>query len=145
MITVGEIVRNARLEANISIRKLSRLSNISDTAIRAIEADKRKYSQYYTIKELANHIPINLEEYKELLLADLNAEREDTIGLKIKKARLSKGITLEELSIKSGISLKQLHNIETNKTKKPRYKTLIKLSKIIPLTPEEYVREIYKK
>ena len=60
------------------------------------------------------------------------------LGTKVKTLRTSKGLSQEELAQQAGISLRTVQRIENDETE-PRGDTLIRLSAVLNITPEELV------
>lgn len=64
------------------------------------------------------------------------ARKAKTFGDALKQARLSRDLTQDLLSIKTGIAAKQISNFETG-TRKPAYDNLQKLRKALGCSWEE--------
>lgn len=62
------------------------------------------------------------------------------IGEKVKNARIKVNLSQIELASLSGISNDQLINIENGRTKKPHFKTLVRLSPYLNLDLAELKR-----
>lgn len=55
----------------------------------------------------------------------------------IRRARVDKGWSAGTLAEKSGISVEQIRNIESGRTRNPRAETLHKLAKVLRVKPSE--------
>jgi len=60
--TLGEILRQARLEAGLSMRDLERLTGMSSAALSQIETGTRRDPGFRTVLQIARGIRISMEE-----------------------------------------------------------------------------------
>lgn len=60
-----------------------------------------------------------------------------TFGKKLKVLRTARGLTLQELSKRSGVCVMALSKLERDINKKPRSSTVNKLSKSLEISVEE--------
>lgn len=130
MQAIGENLKNARIEAKLSQKQLANLSGISRRQICNIENGKTQNPNLKTL--------ICLSAYLNLDLAELNDAKD--LGVLIISARIKANLSQIELATISGVSNNQLINIENGKTKKPHFKTLIRLSSHLDLDLEELKR-----
>lgn len=68
----------------------------------------------------------------------------NTIGSKIKKLRLEKDLTQEELAVKAGIPYATLIKIENDSVKNPTINTLQKLAQALEVSVDELLIKIKK-
>lgn len=69
----------------------------------------------------------------------------NTIGSKIKKLRLEKDMTQEELAVKAGIPYATLIKIENDSVKNPTINTLQKLAQALEVSVDELLIKISNK
>lgn len=72
---VGELVRKARIEHNLSARELARLCNISHTEINNIESGKRIRPSLFILKSFEKYLGLNFRN-----LAKMSGYTERTIS-----------------------------------------------------------------
>jgi len=72
---VGELVRKARIEHNLSARELARLCNVSHTEINNIENGKRIRPSLFTLKSFEKYLGLNFRN-----LAKISGYTERTIS-----------------------------------------------------------------
>lgn len=53
----------------------------------------------------------------------------------LRRARIDARLSIEELSIKAGVSADQIRNIETGRVENPRASTLAKLADVLTVEP----------
>jgi len=63
------------------------------------------------------------------------------LGEKIKKLRKNYGMTIKDLSDKSGVGQSTISEIETGKVKNPKSETLSKLAKALNVTVDSLLAE----
>lgn len=61
--TRGEYMRRARRNAELTIKQLAALSDVSANAIGGLERGKRISGQYMTIEVLADALGLSIDEY----------------------------------------------------------------------------------
>lgn len=122
--TPGARIRNARLRKNMSIADLAKAARLSERTISDIENDKHTPSPR-TIKSIA--AALNLPIYHA---GGYDLLPEDTLGQRIKKARLYHGLTKKELAASIGVDAHTVINWERD-SRKPSSASLDKLSRIL--------------
>ena len=65
--SIAELISSARIEKNISMRELARLSNISNAEVARIESGERKTPKLSTLKAICRNLDIYYEECLYLL------------------------------------------------------------------------------
>lgn len=66
--------------------------------------------------------------------------REINIGENIKKYRTKKGLSQEELAIKSGVKYTTLTKMESNVIKKPSVMMMAKIAKVLGVNIEDLIK-----
>ncbi|MRG28249.1 helix-turn-helix domain-containing protein, partial [Laceyella tengchongensis] len=104
--TTAARVRNARISQNMTIRELAKAAGLSDVAISDIENNKSKPT-ITTLRQISNVLnqPISL-------LGCFESLPENTLGQKIKKARLYHGLTKEKFASLLSVDVKSLRSWE---------------------------------
>jgi len=104
-------IRNARINQNMTIKELAELSGLTCEAISNIETNKHT-PKMPTFRALAKSlkVPISYLGCFEIL-------PEQTLGQKIKKARLFHGYNREEFAKRIGINVRTLRLWEQDKVK----------------------------
>lgn len=95
--TPGKRLRKARLEKKMTIRELAKASGLTPEAISNLEADKNPAS-LRSLKKLSEVLGQSIEH-----LGCLEDLPEDTLGQKLRKARLCRGMILQDASTVLGI------------------------------------------
>jgi transcriptional regulator with XRE-family HTH domain len=69
-----------------------------------------------------------------------NMSREINIGGNIKKYRIKKELSQEELAVKSGVKYTTLTKMESNVIKKPSVMMMAKLAKVLGVNIEDLIK-----
>ncbi len=125
---LAELVKNYRLKHKIRQKDLAKQLNLSVATLSQIEQGIVREFQPKTISALN----LILDSKLNMDVSKLNL---------IAKTRLQLGLSLRQLSNKSGIKPQVIHHLETGKTKKPHLNTLLTLALTLHLDPEEVKRE----
>ncbi|NOJ74032.1 helix-turn-helix domain-containing protein [Paenibacillus alvei] len=101
--TIGDLLRQHRIEAGLSVHQLQRMSGVNRSTISRIEKGEIKRSEYATIQRITNALNISFEETIEHYIgADQKAE---TLLLILEDT-----ITTENIPLTSKIALKYLES-----------------------------------
>jgi transcriptional regulator with XRE-family HTH domain len=121
----GDRLRQARIDKGMSIRDLAMASGLTTVTISNLEAG-RTTASLLTLRKVTQvlGVPVIYFGYFESL-------PEDTLGQRIKKARLNHGLMLKELSAIVGVDEKSLCHWEMDRHV-PLKRHLDKLLVIIP-------------
>lgn len=106
----GSRVRSARRSLDLTIRELSHFTGLTPEAISMIENEANPPS-LKSLRLLSGHLNVPIS-----YLGCFEGLPEETLGDKIRKARLYYGLTLEEAAKKIDVDPRSIKNWETNKT-----------------------------
>jgi site-specific DNA recombinase len=126
--TPGVRIREKRLEKNLTIRDLSKLTKISETTINKIELNKH-FPSILSIRKIST--VLNTPIYYIGCFENLP---EETLGQKIRKARLYKGLTKRELAKELGVNERTIRHWEDDK-QEPSYLYASKVDKLQLIIP----------
>ena len=136
---LGDTLKQARKDIGMSQERLSKLSGISRKQIENIETGKTKCPHRKNLKVITQILNLDFQKLiSEYSDKQICTEKND-IGKIIREAREKEMLTQYELSKLSGISSKQIRNIELGKTKRPQLLTLVILAKYLKLKAEDLI------
>jgi transcriptional regulator with XRE-family HTH domain len=120
-ITLGEKIRNKRLELRLLQKDIAGIIGVSEDTITYWENNRSKPSiiHFPRIIQYLGYIPFDFEE--------------GTLGAKIKRYRYLHGISQEDLSRQIGVNESTVFHYENNRYK-PSKKTLKKLEMLLAFT-----------
>ncbi len=108
--TPGKRLRLARLEKKMTIRELAKGAGLTPEAISSIETDKNPAS-LRSLKKLSEALGQALQ-----YLGCFEGLPEDTLGQRLRKARMCKGLSLQEASAVLGVDWTTLRRWEQDRS-----------------------------
>lgn len=124
--TIGQRIKKARLEKDWTIKYLAKVANVNEVTVSKYEKDAIKNHTLSILRKLSQALNISMK-----YLSDYNQLPENTLGQKIRKYRLLKGLDYEELAKKVNLDPSTVLRIENNKTKNPYPKTIEKIEYVL--------------
>lgn len=131
---VGEKIKKLREERSISLDELADRLDIAPDCMVEVEQGTRRLSAA-TLAEVATILGVDSSYFAE----ENGAGAQNAVGTKIRRLREQKGITLSELSRRSGVSLAHISEIERSRST-ASLKTLEKLAAVLEVSPSSLLR-----
>lgn len=126
----GRILKEKRREKGFSVNTLAEKVNISPQQLKKFE-NYGKPPDVETILRLCALLGISIP---------LSRKPSTTLGQVIRKKRIEKGLSLQDLSKRAGFTKQHLFNLE-NYTQKPTYATLSKVAQALDIPLKELIPE----
>ncbi|QGP90726.1 Cytoskeleton protein RodZ [Neomoorella glycerini] len=132
--TVGERLKKLREERGISLEELADRLDIAPDCMAEVEKGTRRLSTA-TLAEVAGILNVDISYFTE----ENGNKDQNTVGARLRRLREQKGITLSELSRRSGVSLAHISEIERSRST-ASLKTLEKLAAVLEVSPSSLLR-----
>ncbi|GFN23248.1 helix-turn-helix domain-containing protein [Thermanaeromonas sp. C210] len=123
--SIGPKLRQLRMERGISLEALADMLDIAPDCMREVEEGTRRLSAA-TLAEVASILGVDASYFQEENGSPPGGDN-NQLGAKLRRLREQKGLTLNELSRKSGVSLAHISEIERGRST-ASLKTLEKLA-----------------
>lgn len=140
--TLATTIKTARKQAGLLKIELANLVGISLQHLNLIEKGKIKKPNLSTLRNLSKHLNLDIDSLKKMagysctISIPANSTRSVELGLMIKKARLTKNLSIKELAELSGITPGPISHIEHGDINQPRISTLVALAAVLNLDLE---------
>lgn len=132
--TIGERLKKLREERGISLEELADRLDIAPDCMAEVEKGTRRLSMA-TLTEVASIFDVDISYFTE----ENGNKDKNTVGARLRRLREQKGITLSELSRRSGVSLAHISEIERSRST-ASLKTLEKLAAVLEVSPSSLLR-----
>ncbi|WP_406676491.1 helix-turn-helix domain-containing protein [Moorella sp. ACPs] len=132
--TIGERLKKLREERGISLEELADRLDIAPDCMAEVEKGTRRLSMA-TLAEVAGIFGVDISYFTE----ENGNKDKNTVGARLRRLREQKGITLSELSRRSGVSLAHISEIERSRST-ASLKTLEKLAAVLEVSPSSLLR-----
>lgn len=132
--TIGERLKKLREERGISLEELADRLDIAPDCMAEVEKGTRRLSMA-TLTEVAGIFDVDISYFTE----ENGNKDKNTVGARLRRLREQKGITLSELSRRSGVSLAHISEIERSRST-ASLKTLEKLAAVLEVSPSSLLR-----
>lgn len=136
--SVGAKLRQIREERGMSLETLADLLDIPLDCMQEVEEGKRRLSAA-TLAEVASILGVDVSYFEEKD-GELSLKKASRIGAKLRRLREQKGLTLHELSQRSGVSLAHISEIERGRST-ASLKTLEKLALALEVSTSYLLQE----
>lgn len=127
--SIGKRIKEIREQKKLSTYDLAKMTGISQSTISKLENGKRSVD-LALLRSISKALNVDVSDF---LVESNNL----LIGVRIKKQRELKGLSVDELSEKSGIGIKLLLDIEDNNLK-PGLETIEKIAETLSI-PTSYL------
>lgn len=131
--TIGEKLKKLREERGIPLEELADRLDIAPACMVEVEQGIRRLSQA-TLKEVASILEVDVSYFQEE-----DDHHNNGVGARLRRLREQKGITLSELSRRSGVSLAHISEIERSRST-ASLKTLEKLAAVLEVSTSSLLR-----
>lgn len=132
--TIGERLKKLREERGIPLEELADRLDIAPDCMAEVEKGTRRLSMA-TLTEVAGIFDVDISYFTE----ENGNKDKNTVGARLRRLREQKGITLSELSRRSGVSLAHISEIERSRST-ASLKTLEKLAAVLEVSPSSLLR-----
>jgi transcriptional regulator with XRE-family HTH domain len=132
--TIGERLKKLREERGIPLEELADRLDIAPDCMAEVEKGTRRLSMA-TLTEVASIFDVDISYFTE----ENGNKDKNTVGARLRRLREQKGITLSELSRRSGVSLAHISEIERSRST-ASLKTLEKLAAVLEVSPSSLLR-----
>lgn len=136
--SVGAKLRQIREERGMPLETLADLLDIPLDCMKEVEEGKRRLSAA-TLAEVASILGVDVSYFEEKD-SELSPRATSRIGAKLRRLREQKGLTLHELSQRSGVSLAHISEIERGRST-ASLKTLEKLASALEVSTSYLLQE----
>lgn len=136
--SVGARLRQIREERGMPLETLADLLDIPPDCMKEVEEGKRRLSRA-TLAEAASILGVDISYFEEKD-SELSQQATSRIGAKLRRLREQRGLTLNELSQRSGVSLAHISEIERGRST-ASLKTLEKLAAALEVSTSYLLQE----
>jgi transcriptional regulator with XRE-family HTH domain len=133
---IGKLIKEKRLSLKLSLDELSKRSGISSSYLHKIESGVKNHPSLKVVNKIFKVLDIKDEETTNLFGLKISDFKEMSFGEFMKNRRLSKGLSLSDLSEKCGYSPSYLHRLENQKNKTPSVEVAGKIAVALDFTDE---------
>ena len=142
-ITVGQRIRKRRKELNMSVDELAERIGKDRATIYRYEKGEIENMPMALLQPTADALEVTISylmglEDEETVPIDA---KPNSLGVKIRNARKSKGLTQEELGKLLGVEKSAVAKYENGRIVNLKHATLIKLSEILGISPAELIND----
>ncbi|SHF50795.1 DNA-binding transcriptional regulator YiaG, contains XRE-type HTH domain [Caldanaerobius fijiensis DSM 17918] len=127
--SIGNLIKLERLKKRYTRKELAKMINLSEAIIRSIEEGHIPYPS--NLKAVADYLGVNLHT--------LIRPKDDSLGEKIRVARLCKGLSQAQLALLLGAPCAVIGDWERNRSK-PSHLYINKLCKVLSIPIEELLQ-----
>ncbi|WP_338826659.1 helix-turn-helix domain-containing protein [Neomoorella thermoacetica] len=132
--TIGEKLKKLREDRGIPLEELADRLDIAPACMVEVEQGTRRLS-LATLKEVAAILGVDVSYFQE----ENDNKNDNSVGARLRRLREQKGITLSELSRRSGVSLAHISEIERSRST-ASLKTLEKLAAVLEVSTSSLLR-----
>lgn len=132
--TIGEKLKKLREEKGMPLEELADRLDIAPDCMIEVEEGTRRLS-VATLSEVATILGVDASYFQD----ENGNKNENNVGARLRRLREQKGITLSELSRRSGVSLAHISEIERSRST-ASLKTLEKLAAVLEVTTSSLLR-----
>ncbi|GAF24755.1 helix-turn-helix domain-containing protein [Neomoorella thermoacetica] len=132
--TIGEKLKKLREDRGIPLEELADRLDIAPACMVEVEQGTRRLS-LATLKEVATILGVDVSYFQE----ENDNKNDNSVGARLRRLREQKGITLSELSRRSGVSLAHISEIERSRST-ASLKTLEKLAAVLEVSTSSLLR-----